>query len=102
MTLDLENLPQPETLKLSDLPGIKADLIREKVAEGNTDYLISLFDWMQRAKNRAESLATVYFNQMEVLHKRLNDARENPGSASRIRTKEKKPTDTSDALIFEA
>ena len=82
--IDLENPPQPDIFKLSDFPGINADLIREKFIAGNVEYLISLFDFIQRSKHRAESLARAYFNQMEVLHRLLNVER---GKESRSETK---------------
>jgi hypothetical protein len=73
MTIDLDNLPSPEVFKLQDFPGINPNLIREKFAENNVEYLIQLFDWIQRSKHRAEALAQVYFNQMEVYFRLLQE-----------------------------
>jgi len=56
-------------------PSINPELIHEMVAAGNAQYLISLFDFLQRSRHRAERLAQVYLNQMEVLHQRLREAR---------------------------
>ena len=98
--IDLNNLPQPSELALKDFPGISAALIREAFVAGNIDYLVSLFDFIQRSKHRAEALAQVYFNQMEILHKRLNAARNPENVASRSgsvaqhsKTKSAEPTD---------
>ena len=60
--------PQPQL-------SINPELIHEMVAAGNAQYLISLFDFLQRSRHRAERLAQVYLNQMEVLHQRLREAR---------------------------
>lgn len=86
--IDLNNLPEPSELKLTDFPGINPDLIREKFAEGNVEYLIQVFDFIQRSKHRAESLAQIYFNQMETLHKKLNEVRNTDGPA--VRSPERK------------
>lgn len=89
--IDLENLPSPEVLKLHDFPGINEALIREKFTSGNVDYLVSLFNFIQRSKHRAENLAQVYFNQMEVFHKKLNGERNVNDSVRAIERKASTP-----------
>lgn len=69
------SIPPPSSFALEKQPGINPDLIRECVAEGKIDYLISLFDYQRRAMLRAETLAQVYFTQMKVLHRRLDAAK---------------------------
>lgn len=73
--LNLENLPNPSQFKLEDYPGIKPDTITEMFNAGRLDWLLSFFDFQARAKNRAESLALVYFHQMELYKKMLDEAR---------------------------
>lgn len=58
---DLDNLPNPEQFKLQDYSGIKPETIKEMFEAGRLDWLLSFFDFQARAKNRAESLALVYF-----------------------------------------
>ncbi len=98
--IDLKNLPSPEVFKLQDFPGINPDLIREKFAECNVEYLISLFHSIQRSKHRAESLAQIYFNQMEVLHKKLDEARRGdvPARSTERKAPTPKPSESSLAL----
>jgi hypothetical protein len=69
------SIPPPSSFALEKQPGINPDLIRECVVEGKIDYLISLFDYQRRAMLRAETLAQVYFTQMEILHRRLDAAK---------------------------
>jgi hypothetical protein len=86
-------LPPPASFALEAMPGISPDLIRERMLAGDEAYLISLFDHIQRSKHRAEALAQAYFNQMEVLHKRLMEARgESGGTRGQTAGAEPKPT----------
>ena len=90
-------LPNPETLRLESHPGINPDLIHEMIQTDRIDYLVSLFDSIQRAKHRAEALAQIYFNQMEILHQRLETlkAGELPGLNARPNPKGKQRPETS-------
>lgn len=65
------DFPNPQVYKLENFPGINESLIREKFAEGDIDYLISLFDFIQRCKHRAEMLAQVYWTQMQSDQRRM-------------------------------
>lgn len=67
------SIPPPSSFALELMPGINANLIRERA--GDVEYLISFFDMIQRQKHRAEMLADVYFQQMQVLHKLLQAER---------------------------
>lgn len=56
-------------------PGVNETTIREAVAAGNVDWLLSFFNHIQKSKHRAESLSRAYFAQMQVFHNRLEDIR---------------------------
>jgi len=71
-------MTEDEIKELSQLPGINTALIEEKFNAGpdGLKYLLTLFDFMQRSKTRAENLALVYQRQMLVLHQKLDEARD--------------------------
>lgn len=72
---DLDNLPNPDQFKLTDFPGVNDALIVEMVTAGNSRYLIDLFSHFRRGQLRAEMLAKVYFDQVEVYKRKLDEAR---------------------------
>jgi len=69
----------PDISDLDQYPGINEDLIREQFTKGEDGlkYLISLFHYIQRCKNRAETLSLVYQRQMHVNSELLQQAKNN-------------------------
>jgi len=71
-------MTEDEIKEFAQLPGVNHDLIIEKWNGHSADdlkYLLSLFDFMQRSKHRAENLAIVYQRQMHVHHQLLEEER---------------------------
>jgi hypothetical protein len=75
----------------SEIPAINEDLIRRYFEAGDLKNLLSIFNFQQRCKNRAEELSRAYLAQMVVLGKTLDALREGLKPERPEKSEAKKP-----------
>jgi hypothetical protein len=75
-----------------DFYPIREELIADYVAAGRTDLLLSLFNWMKSARDRAERVATIYQQELHRLREREQQHGTIATPVSRPKAAASKPT----------